>query len=120
MKAVQKETELDSKIIEIINKVKDNAQTIFGEKLTDVILFGSYARDDQNAESDLDIMIIVNMDAFDLKKYRDTIVDMEVDISLDYDIVLSIMLQSESEFKKYHNVLPFFISIVNEGISMYG
>lgn len=83
-----KGNEIDSRVIEIINKIKDKAQSIFEEKLSDVVLFESYARGEQTPESDLDMMIIVNMDSFELKKYRDIIVDIEVDLSLEYDVVL--------------------------------
>lgn len=83
-----KGNEIDSRVIEIINKIKDKAQSIFEEKLSDVVLFGSYTRCEQTPESDLDMMIIVNMDSFELKKYRDIIVDIEVDLSLEYDVVL--------------------------------
>jgi predicted nucleotidyltransferase len=115
---MKKKIQLDDKIAEVVNKVKDKAGDIFGDKLIDVILFGSYARGEQSSESDLDIMLVLNMSSMELKKFRDTIVDIEVDLSLEYDIVLSIMLQSEFEFKKYDKVLPFFINVLNEGVSI--
>jgi uncharacterized protein len=115
---MKKKIQLDEKTVEIVNKVKENARTIFNDKLIDVILFGSYARGEQSSESDLDIMLVLNMSSMELKKFRDTIVDIEVDLSLEYDIVLSIMLQSEFEFKKYDRVLPFFINVLNEGVSI--
>lgn len=51
-----KGNEIDSRVIEIINKIKDKAQSIFEEKLSDVVLFGSYTRCEQTPESDLDMM----------------------------------------------------------------
>lgn len=42
----------------------------FGSKLDAVILYGSYARGDFDAESDIDIMVRVKLSQQDLKKYQ--------------------------------------------------
>ena len=41
---------------------------VFGEKFQSVILYGSYARGDYDEESDIDIMITVDMSREELKK----------------------------------------------------
>ena len=41
--------------LEISKKIKEK----FGEKVANIILFGSYARGDYSEESDIDILIIV-------------------------------------------------------------
>ena len=43
---------------------------IYGSHLRQVILYGSYARGDYNAESDIDIMILLDLSDQDIKDYR--------------------------------------------------
>lgn len=43
-----------------------------------------------------------------------------VDLSLEYELVISIYLQSYMMYKRHSNILPFFINIKEEGVSLYG
>ena len=45
---------------------------VYGKDLKDIILFGSYARGDNNDESDMNIMVLVDLDVFDeyLESFR--------------------------------------------------
>ena len=45
----------------ITDRITAASQEIFGDKLNKVILYGSYARGDSDNESDIDIMILVNL-----------------------------------------------------------
>ena len=46
-------------VIRILKEFKREITEILGDKLVDVILFGSYARGDYTKESDVDVLIIV-------------------------------------------------------------
>ncbi len=46
-------------VIEILKEFKREITEILGDKLVDVILFGSYARGDYTEESDVDVLIVV-------------------------------------------------------------
>ena len=45
----------------ITQSVIDAAQHMFADNLDKVILFGSYTRGDYNSESDIDIMILLDI-----------------------------------------------------------
>ena len=49
----------DNDIIKILREFKRELTEILGDKLVDVILFGSYVRGDYTDESDIDVLIIV-------------------------------------------------------------
>jgi predicted nucleotidyltransferase len=95
-------------------------ENLFKNKLKKIILYGSYARNEQTEESDMDIMVLVDESQEVLKKYDEIVTDIMVDLSLKFNIVLSIYLQSYQEYNKYNNVLPFFCNIEREGIQIYG
>jgi predicted nucleotidyltransferase len=88
----------------ILNELIDRVRPVFGDKLKKVILFGSYARGDYDAESDVDLMFMINEDEADLGKYSENITDIVVDLDLKYDVVLATILQSEPKFCERHGI----------------
>ena len=88
---------------------------VFGDKLAQVWLYGSYARGDYDAESDIDIMALVDLPKNELSLYRRRVSDLSSDIDLKYDVLLSIKLQDKETFSQYSNTLPFFRNILKEG-----
>jgi uncharacterized protein len=114
--SVKTKEELELITKEFVERIKP----VFGDKLKKVVLFGSYARGDYDAEADIDIMVMVNEDESQLRKYRDEITDIDVDLDLKYNAVLSTILQDEMKFRRYLNVLPFYRNVQKEGIVLYG
>lgn len=43
-----------------LNALRDELHAIFGERLRDVRLFGSYARGEANEHSDVDVLVLVD------------------------------------------------------------
>lgn len=106
----------DTKAREILKKVDDRMTEIFKDKLRDVILYGSYARNENTSESDIDVMVLVDEDEYKIREYEDTITDIMVDLSLEYRVVVSIYTQNVQDYEKQVNVLPFLMNIHKEGI----
>lgn len=101
---------------EIISKIVEFSKEIFGEKFQNVILYGSYARGDFDPESDIDIMIMVDMSSEELAKYRRVINDFCTDLDLQYSVLISPKLQSKSFFYEWKNAISFYQNVENEGI----
>ncbi|MCL2053594.1 MAG: nucleotidyltransferase domain-containing protein [Oscillospiraceae bacterium] len=100
----------------ILHMVCEEMQRMFNEKLKSVILYGSYARGDYDNESDIDIMVLVDMSDAELNDYNREIVDFEVGINLEYDVVLSIFVNDCKHFEQWLPVLPFYRNIKTEGV----
>lgn len=100
----------------VLMKTKQGLETVFGEKLKSVILYGSYARGDQNEESDVDVMALVEIPKEDIPKFRDDVIDFCTDINLEYDVLVSINIQDDYTFYKYENSMPYFQNVIREGI----
>jgi predicted nucleotidyltransferase len=105
----------------ITQSVRDAAQHMFADNLDKVILFGSYTRDDYDSESDIDIMILLDIPAESINKYFDEIVKLSSRLSLESEdcVTVSIIMQDRDTFSKYEKVLPFFRNISNEGVIIY-
>ncbi|MCM1387651.1 MAG: nucleotidyltransferase domain-containing protein [Bacillus sp. (in: Bacteria)] len=95
-------------------------QNIYGNHLRQIILYGSYARGDFSADSDVDIMILLDMSDLELKKYSQQFYYMTYDFNLDNDIDIKPIVKSESFFKKWVANYPFYANIQKEGIILYG
>ena len=109
----------DSKIKELLFKIQYELEELFGDKLKDTILYGSYARLENTKDSDIDIIVLIDENDNELRKQENNITDMMVDLSLEYELVVSIHSQSYDAYRRHSNILPYFINIKNEGISLY-
>ena len=101
---------------QIIAQIVSYSKEIFGDKFKSVILYGSYAGGDYYEESDIDIMIMVDMDREELVKYRSRINDFCTDLDLEYSVLLASKLQSQSFFNEWKNVLPFYQNVIKDGV----
>ena len=104
----------------VINTVADESSKLLRDSLKKVILYGSYARGDNDDESDIDVMIMVDMPQEELAGYRRQVSHMCSDINIENSVFVSPILQSLQTFNAYKDVLPFFKNVTNEGVSYYG
>ena len=107
-----------SKLDEVLNLTTEIIKNVFGEKLCDIFLFGSYARGDFDEESDIDIFVLVDLNDIDLSKYINVITDATFDINLEYNVLLSIILKDKKQFEYWKNTVPFYINILREGVKL--
>ena len=108
---------MEVKIKNLIHEAEQKIKILFGKKLSKIILYGSYARGDHNNWSDIDIIALVDDD--DLNRFDKQILRISVDLSIEYDVDLSIFIESESTFDENVDVIPLFKNINKEGINIY-
>lgn len=100
----------------ILKQIADYSRELFGDKFKNVILYGSYARGDYDDESDIDIMIMVDMPREELYKYRSLMSTFCADLDLKNSVLLSPKLQSIQFFNKWKNALPFYQNVIKDGV----
>lgn len=115
----QKHQIKDEKLLAILDDIEQRGTEAFGSKLKEIILYGSYATNRQTHESDLYIMFLFDESEEEIIKYRDQIVDIMVDLSLEYDVVVSITESSVENFNSYVSYVPFYSNVYNEGVEIY-
>ncbi len=89
------------------------------DKISEVILYGSYVRGDFNSDSDIDVLVV-------LKKAENTILDLVSELSekameeFDYQDFLSVIQLSEKQWQTSQKLnTPFYKAIDREGISLW-
>ena len=100
---------------EIIALFKKKLKEVYGENLVDIILYGSYARGEQEEGSDIDLLVLLK-EINDFWKEVHKIADIAFEISetFDYEIFISAIPETTEEFQ--NKVTPLFLNIKREGI----
>lgn len=101
---------------EIFAKMISGLQNIFGDALERIVLYGSVARGTQEEESDIDIAVLVGKYTEDM---HDQMIDLAVELELEYDKILSVMLIDYDNFKKWEDVIPFYKNVKKDGIMLW-
>ncbi len=99
----------------ILAEVKKRLKQIYGDKLKDIILYGSYARGDFTEGSDIDIIILLKdmkEPASERRKYFDAIWELD----LKYDTLISTIPLTEKDFRT--KKLPVILNAKREGFSI--
>ena len=77
---------------EILHSVYHACSPIFG-RIHDAYLYGSYARGDFNPESDIDILLTVDLEQAEIAKHRNDVAKVTSRLSLEHDITVSVTVK---------------------------
>lgn len=102
----------------ILGRVCERAKSEFGDKLSAVFLYGSYAREDYDEESDIDVMILVDLQADEIKAFHKSFSDFSLELDLQHDVVLSLVLQDKATFERWKHASAFFKTVLKEGVEL--
>ena len=105
-----------SRAFEILKNVYHASDPILEHSIHDAILFGSYARGDFNAESDIDILLTVDLMQEQITSHRRAVSGVASMLSLDHDITVSVHVVPLAQFRRYADFLPFYQNVLKEGI----
>jgi predicted nucleotidyltransferase len=104
---------LTETIQQLLRELKDQLTRLYGDRLKGVYLFGSYARDEQDEESDLDILVVLDhLDNYSREIAHTSAVISE--LSLRYGITLSRVFASEKQWREDSTM--FFLNVREETI----
>jgi len=109
----------DMDLRKMLLELEEKLQRVYGNKLKAVILYGSVARGTATEESDIDIMVLVDGTAQELRTFEDQLSDVSTDISIKYFKVFSIIDISYQEYMRWVNTSPFYRNVSKEGVILY-
>jgi len=111
---------------EVLARYRDALLARFPDQLQRLILFGSQARKDATAESDIDVLVVVSWGearlpgGFYAAPFSDprwqAIVDTASDISLEHGVYISPLVISE---RRFHEWSPLITRVKEEGIEIW-
>lgn len=105
--------------VEILNKLYEKTLPIF-KCIDSAYLYGSYARGDYNNDSDVDILLIVDLSQEEISEKRMAVASVSSELSLEYGVTVSVTVKPKNQFIRYFSVLPFYQNVLREGIKYAG
>ena len=106
-------------IQELLQQYVNALREMYASHVRRIILYGSYARGDFSADSDIDIMILVDISDIEIKEYFDRLVEITYDFNMEHDLDIKPIAKNEAQFKKWETEYPFYANVSREGVVLY-
>lgn len=103
-------------LVQITGQVYASMQALLGDSMKEVILFGSYARNDEDTGSDIDIMVLCDLSRADIAKLNWQVGEIASHILLEYGVLVSPIIENRVYFMDNIEIMPFFRNIRDEGV----
>lgn len=88
----------------------------WGERLVAVRLFGSRARGTADAESDVDVCVVLEDAGWDERR---AVIDTAADTGLAHDLILSATVFDRETYERWREqARPFVVDVEREGIAL--
>jgi len=88
----------------ILQHLKQDLSTLYGDHLKNITLFGSQARGDHASDSDIDVLVVLQSMTNPGEEIKRT-GKIVADISLHYDVVISCLFIDETQYKTQNKAL---------------
>ena len=98
---------------EIVEQIKQAIRKT--EPTATAILYGSEARGDARADSDIDVLILLDGDKRNFRR-EEKISGALYDLELNTGVLISPMIMLRKQWQNRPFKTPFYINVVNEGI----
>jgi predicted nucleotidyltransferase len=104
---------MDEKLTLILAELRRRFEALYGERLIQMILFGSQARGDAEPGSDIDVLVVLK-EPVRAGEEIDRAIDLVADLSLEHGEVISCVFVGEDRFKHRHG--PLLRNVRREGV----
>lgn len=106
---------MDHRIAQIAREYKADLQRIYGNELAELILFGSYARGNQQEESDLDFAVVLRNPDIRASAELIKMSPLASRLSVKYGVMISSL--PAALYKKQTSMLGDYREICKKGIA---
>ena len=97
----------------ILKEFREKTEKLYGKRLKDVILYGSWAKGLANQDSDIDLAIVLDGDVAPGEEIDRTI-DIITEINLNYGVLISVYPVSENDYNSVNS--PLMLNLRREGV----
>jgi predicted nucleotidyltransferase len=104
---------MNDKLTIILAELRRRFEALYGERLIEMVLFGSQTRGDAAPGSDIDVLVVLRGKVSPCEEISRTIEDV-ANISLHNNEVVSCVFVSEEQFAREQN--PLLLDVRREGM----
>ena len=98
----------------ILKEFKQEVASLYGSRLKQVLLYGSWARGSATDDSDIDLAIVLDGEVAPGLEI-DRMIDIITEINLKYNVLISIYPVSEKDYKSVNS--PLLLNLRKEGVA---
>ena len=98
---------------ETLREFREALEKLYGTRLKNVILYGSWARGDATEDSDIDLLIILEGKIAPGKEI-DRMIDIITELNLKHGVLISVVPVSEEEYSTINS--PLLMNVRREGV----
>jgi predicted nucleotidyltransferase len=98
---------------ETLREFREALEKLYGTRLKNVILYGSWARGDATEDSDIDLLIILEGKVIPGKEI-DRMIDIITELNLKHGVLISVVPVSEEEYSTINS--PLLMNVRREGV----
>ncbi|VAX21917.1 hypothetical protein MNBD_NITROSPINAE03-46 [hydrothermal vent metagenome] len=104
-----------TEVVKITHELHEKLSEVYGDRMREVYLYGSYARDQADEDSDIDIAVVLS-GSVNRAEERARVSGIASDISLRYNCLITLFFMSEDDLKSQ----PYAVhrSIAREGVAV--
>jgi uncharacterized protein len=104
---------LRNRLQNILSELRRSFESLYGDRLVEMILYGSQARGDADSGSDIDVLVVLK-EPVQLGLEVDRTSTTVADLSLNYAVVISCTFMGEDRYA--HRNGPLLRNIRREGV----
>jgi predicted nucleotidyltransferase len=111
---MRKEDLMDKRVAALMKELKSGLQMLYGPRLKGIYLYGSYARNEADEESDVDVLIVLDR----IESYRAEVERtgyLNAELSLRYGLSISRVFVSERDWREGET--PFLANAREEAVA---
>ena len=97
----------------LLNDLRDGLETLYGQRLEQMILYGSHARGDATEESDVDVLTVLSGDVRQAEEIFRTS-QLAFAVGMKHDVLVSVYAASAQAFRE--KPYGFLRNVCAEGI----
>lgn len=103
----------------LINQYINELKKIFSTHLKQIILYGSYARGDYNSNSDIDIMLLVDLTEEQIDDYSDDLSELGFEYNVEHSVWIMPQVKNIEHFNYWKDAYMFYKNVATEGVILY-
>jgi predicted nucleotidyltransferase len=100
----------------IVSELVKVYQSVYGDQIVKIVLYGSYARGNYDSESDVDMVALVRGDREVLQEQLKQVWDVSSELEIEFGTILSPAVIPYEEYEQFVDILPYYKNIAEEGV----